>query len=274
MDSFDIFGRLKNSDIVKNVFCYDNVASTNDIAKEAARNDIKDCCEFEGKECGSLFVAQTQSAGRGRRGRSWVSDAGGGVFMSLLLKPEIKPESVSMLTLVAAVALMRAINGVSGATCKIKWPNDIVLNNRKLSGILTEAAFNEGKTEYVVIGIGINVNIEEFPEDLSKTATSIKRELGVCCDKAEIIASFVHEFSRAYVIFLQTQDMTGLLAEYNEGLVNVDRYVRVLGGVTEAKEGIAVGIDKSGALLVKNNDGNLEHIVAGEVSVRGLYNYV
>ena len=151
--------------ICQNIKYFDETDSTNNQAKLAAEKDAQD---------GTLFVAECQTGGRGRRGRTWVSPAGSGIWMSLLLRPHISPESASMLTLVLAVAMVEAINEeVKDAKCYVKWPNDIVLNSKKISGTLTEMSAEMDAIHYVVIGIGINVNTTDFDESIKDMATSI-----------------------------------------------------------------------------------------------------
>lgn len=251
--------------ICQHIRYFEETDSTNNQAKLAAEKDAPD---------GTLFVAECQTGGRGRRGRTWVSPAGSGIWMSLLLRPDISPESASMLTLVLAVAMVEAINEeVSDAKCFVKWPNDIVVNNKKISGTLTEMSAEMERIHYVVIGIGINVNTTDFDDSIKDMATSIYLETGKKVKRSNIIAAFSHSFKKYYEEFLKTQDLTFLIDRYNELLINKGRTVKAIYADKEII-GEALGINKKGELIIKTEDGSEMTIRAGEVSVRGLYGYV
>lgn len=246
------------------IYFYHEIGSTNDECKKLAE---------EGAKHGTLVVAEKQTKGKGRRGRSWESPKGTGIWMTLLLRPDIEPYNSSGLTLVTAMAINKAVQEITGLDAKIKWPNDIVVNGKKVTGILTEMSAQPEMINYIVIGIGINVNTEEFPEDIAKTASSLKIESGKTIKRSSIIALFGKYFEQYYAKYIKTQDMSFLIDEYNKELINVDRQIKVL-----AKEnsytGIAKGINRHGELIVETENKELKNVVAGEVSVRGLYGYV
>lgn len=241
--------------------------STNNQAKRLA---------MEGAEHGTLVVADRQTAGKGRLGRSWTSPAGTGIFMSLILKPAFKPEHASMLTLVAALATAKALEQETGLKPMIKWPNDLVVNKKKVTGILTEMSADVEHIDYVVVGIGINVNMTEFPEEIRETATSLRLEAGHEVDRASLITAFLKHFDEEYERFEKTEDLTLLQEEYNERLINREKEVRILdpahpdGGYN----GRALGINEAGGLLIERENHEIEAITSGEVSVRGVYGYV
>lgn len=245
------------------LFCFDEIDSTNTKAKELAE---------QGYPSGTLVVADRQIAGRGRRGRSWDSPAGIGIFMTLLLKPDINPNNESMLTLVTALATAQAISDVTGAEAKIKWPNDIVINGKKVCGILTEMSAQFDYINHIVIGIGINVHNESFPEEIRETASSLLLESGKRIHRADLIARFLERFEAGYAIFLQTEDLEGLMKDYNALLVNIQKQVRIL-DPKEPFEGKAIGITKRGELIVDTWESR-KLVSSGEVSVRGIYGYV
>lgn len=222
---------------------------------------------------GLLVVADKQEKGKGRRGRSWESDAGKNIFMTLLLRPAIQPEHVSMLTLVAALAVARAIREETGLPAMIKWPNDIVVNRKKAVGILTEMNPEKQAVGFVICGIGINVNQIGFPEEFLESATSLYLEKGERVLRAPLIAKCMECFEKYYAVFSRKETMSELLDEYNELLVNRDAGVRVLDPKGEYG-GTARGINNEGELLVEKEDGTMEKVYAGEVSVRGIYGYV
>jgi BirA family biotin operon repressor/biotin-[acetyl-CoA-carboxylase] ligase len=245
------------------LFCYDTIDSTNTKAKDLAE---------QGYPSGTLVVSDQQVAGKGRRGRSWESPSGFGIFMTLLLKPEINPNNASMLTLVAALATAKAISDITEADARIKWPNDIVINGRKICGILTEMSAQFDYINHIVIGIGINVHNETFPEEISQTASSLLLECGRRFHRASLIARFLECFEKDYAVFLETEDLEGLMKEYNALLVNTQKQVRVL-DPKEPFEGKAIGITKKGELIVDTWESR-KLVSSGEVSVRGIYGYV
>lgn len=245
------------------IFCYPVLDSTNTKAKQLAE---------EGYPAGTLVVAEKQDAGRGRRGRNWESVEGAGIFMTLLLKPEINPNNASMLTLVAALAVSGAITKCTGRPAGIKWPNDIVMNGKKVCGILTEMSAQVDYINHVVVGIGINVHNEGFPEEISHMATSLYLETGKHYERAVLIEEVLEQFEKYYEVFLETEDLTGLVKEYNSHLVNMRQHVRVL-DPKEPFEGRAMGITPRGELIVDTWESR-RLVSAGEVSVRGTYGYV
>ena len=246
------------------VIYYDEVDSTNLRIKQLGD---------EGAPHGTLAVADMQKAGRGRRGRSWVSPPGCSIYFSLLLRPEIPPVKAPMLTLVMAYSVAEAIHKCTGLDVQIKWPNDIVVNGRKMVGILTEMSTEIDYINHVVIGVGINVNMEHFSDEIAQTATSIRIETGEKVKRAPIIAEIMRQFEKDYELFVRTEDLSGIFEAYNALLVNCDRDVRIISG-EEERQAHAFGINELGELLVRYEDGSEEAVYAGEVSVRGIYGYV
>ena len=222
---------------------------------------------------GTLVVSDRQDGGKGRRGRSWASPSGVGIWMSLILRPEIAPSSASMLTLAAALAVREGIQEETGLSPLIKWPNDLVLNGKKICGILTEMSTELMEIQYVITGIGINVNQREFPSEIRDTATSLSLEAGRCSRRRSLIAAILKAFEKDYTAFLKTGDLSLLLEEYNACLVNRGKEVCILDPSGEYRA-VAEGIDESGSLLVTLPDGTRREIISGEVSVRGIYGYV
>ena len=225
----------------------------------------------EGAPEGTLAVAEFQSAGRGRLGRSWEVPEGTSVMMSILLRPEFEPQYAPTLTLVMGMAVAKAVKNL-GFDVSIKWPNDVVVSHKKICGILTEMGVRDGKIDYAVIGVGINVNIREFPEEMADKATSLYLEAGQEFDRSRIPGLVMEAFEEYYEKFAATCDLSGLKDEYESILANYNQPVRVL--AKEPYEGIARGITDGGELLVEKADGTMAIVSAGEVSVRGLYSYV
>lgn len=250
--------------VAKEVLYFDTIDSTNTKAQELAE---------KGYPSGTLVVADKQDSGKGRRGRSWVSPSGTGIFMTLMIKPDINPNNASMLTLVAALAVAKAITSVTGEEAMIKWPNDIVVNGKKVCGILTEMNAQFDYINNIVVGIGINVHNESFPEEISQMASSLMIEAGgKRFHRAQIIAETMSYFEQYYDTFLKTQDLSALVREYDELLVNRNKSVRVL-DPKEPFDGKAMGITPKGELIVDTWESR-KLVSSGEVSVRGIYGYV
>lgn len=244
---------------------YKETDSTNLRAKEAGN---------EGVSQDTLFIADKQTAGVGRRGRSWESPEGENIYMSLLLKPEMEPSKAPMLTLLMAVAVAEGMKKVCGnSEIQIKWPNDIIINKKKVCGILTEMALDGTVIKYVVIGVGINVNQKAFVPELRDKATSLWLEFSKEFDRESIISNVLEEFYKYYDGFLRVGDLSYLQETYNQMLVNrgTEVVIHEPGNEYSAR---AIGINDTGELIVEMQDGSRQKIFAGEVSVRGVYGYV
>ena len=246
---------------------YESVDSTNDRIKQRAR---------EGENQGLIISAGEQTAGKGRVGRKWESPSGESVDTSILLRPEdISLESVPTVTVVAAMAVRDALERLYGLKGQIKWPNDIVIGGKKICGILTEMELKDGKVWYVVVGIGVNVHNQSFPDEIAYKATSVDLELekttGNTGHRKELTRELWNSFKKYYNIFVETGDMSGLKEEYERHLANLGNRVRI--EASEASyEATALGINNKGELLIEV-DGEQRTIRTGEVSVRGIYGY-
>ena len=266
----DIESMLLEQGCCKKVECHQQIDSTNTRAKQLAEL---------GEPEGTLVVADEQTAGKGRRGRSFLSELGGGTYFTLLLRPDVRPQEVSCITLLAAMAVAKGVRMVTEMEPQIKWPNDVILSGKKMCGILTETSSEMDYIHYVVVGIGVNANTKTFPEELRDKATSLYMESGEKVDRDWLTAAIVNSFSFYYEKYLQTKDLSRLLEEYDSMLVNKDREVQILFGMAEQadpdkiQQGIARGINADGALLVETEEG-IVPVVSGEVSVRGVYGYI
>ncbi len=242
----------------------EEVDSTNIWAKQLAK---------EGAPEGTLLLAERQTAGKGRRGRTWISPGGQSIYMSLILRPDIRPQQASMLTLVMGLSVVQACRDMLNLDAWIKWPNDMVVNGKKVCGILTEMSMSGSSIDSVIIGTGINVNQTGFSEEIAGTATSLAIEKGKEIDRKQVLDAVLEVFARNYELFLQTGDLQNLTETYNQVLINKGKEIRVLDPTGEYN-GISHGINEKGELLVTKEDGTCEAIYAGEVSVRGVYRYV
>lgn len=256
--------KLKTREIGKKIFYYDEIDSTNLEAKRH-RDDI------DGH--GLVFLAELQNQGRGRLGRSWLSEKEAGIWMSILLKPDFPAESASQVTILAALAAADAIRNVTNLDCQIKWPNDLVLNRRKVCGILTEMGASDSRIQYLVTGIGINVNTKAFPEELQEKASSLGIEGGQVYERECIVAELLNRFEFYYEEFCKNGNLKNIVNYYNSLLINKGKKVKIVENV-KTDIGEALGIDERGRLLVRMEQGQERAIVSGEVSVRGLYGYV
>lgn len=248
----------------KNIVYYEETDSTNLRIRKLGD---------QGAPHGTLAAADRQTSGRGRRGRTWDSPSGENIYMSILLRPQIMPERAPMLTLVMALSVAEAVRSSLGLEVQIKWPNDIISGGKKLVGILTEMNAQIDYIDYVTVGVGINVNQTEFPEELKSTASSLAIECGHPVKRALLVAAVMERLEENYEIFMRAEDLSGLMEKYSSMLVNRNRDVMIL-GAKENYRAYALGINRTGELLVRREDGTEEAIFAGEVSVRGVYGYV
>lgn len=241
---------------------YDNVIfnteidSTNEECKRQADNGCKS---------GLLVTCDNQTAGKGRLGRSWTGDSNKGLYMSMVLRPDIMPTEASQITLVAGIVLRRIIERFTNCTVQIKWPNDIIINGKKVAGILTEMSAEMEKVNYIVLGIGINVNTESYYGELKDKATSMFIETGSKFKRKDVINEFIQEFLPGYGIFCH-RGFDAFVEEYNKNCANVGKEVKTI-NVKNEIQGIAKGVNSKGELVIKTNSG-LARVFAGEVSLR------
>ncbi|MGI6107624.1 MAG: biotin--[acetyl-CoA-carboxylase] ligase [Lachnospiraceae bacterium] len=248
----------------KQLEVYDQIGSTNDRLREVGE---------AGAPEGTLIVANHQTAGKGRRGRVWQTPAGSALAFSLLLRPAIPPEKVSMLTLAAAVAVRRGIEKASGLSCRIKWPNDVVHSGKKICGILTELSAEMEQVRFCIVGIGINVTVRDFPGELRDKATSILTETGKTVSRSVLLNDILEAFEELYEAVERDQDLSSILPEYEANMAGINEKV-IIEDPKRQRQGTCLGITPLGAMKVRYDDGSGEDIISGEVSVRGLYRYI
>jgi BirA family biotin operon repressor/biotin-[acetyl-CoA-carboxylase] ligase len=233
---------------------FETLASTNDLAKELGAR---------GAPQGTLVVAEAQTRGRGRLGRHWDSPAVAGLYVSLLLRPPLPPGELPQITLTTAVAVVRALRRATGLTPGIKWPNDLLLNGRKMGGILTEMESESDQIRHLVVGLGLNVNNIRFPAELKTTATSLALEAGRPFSRLEILKAWLEEFEDLYDRFLARQ-FPAILAEWQTYAVTLGQEVRVRQGAVEIC-GKALKVAADGALLVQTLTGEIVKVTSGEI---------
>jgi len=260
----EILEGLKTKEVGKNIAYYDVIDSTNKQAKIEAMG---------GADHGTIVVAEQQQSGKGRRGRWWSSPYGKGIWLSMILRCNIEPSKASMITLVAGLAVCNVVKEITALDAKIKWPNDIVVNGKKVCGILTEMSMEISEIDYIVVGIGINVNTDEFDTEILDMATSLKKEAGKAFSRKQLLQNILLEFEKLYDIFMKTGDLTNLIEKYNERSINMGKYVKVING-NNVLVGKVENIDKEGQLIIITDNNEKHVIISGEVSVRGLYGYV
>ncbi|WP_304507048.1 biotin--[acetyl-CoA-carboxylase] ligase [Anaerotignum sp.] len=242
------------------IFFYKITDTTNGCLRAAA---------VEGAPEGTIAVAEQMTAGRGRRGRHWEAPAGSGIWMSILLRPTIFPSEASVLTLLAGLAVCQALEEETGLSPQIKWPNDILLNGKKLVGILTEMDCEMQETHFVIVGIGINVNTAEFPEGVNDVATSLYLESGRTFSRKNILQRVLLNFENLYEAFISSHSgFAPFLSRYKEKCSTLNQEVRVIGKETFFAQ--AVDITPEGELVViRKDNGKQEIVFSGEVSIRG-----
>ncbi len=248
------------SELFKEIIHYSEVKSTNDVAMDLAE---------QGAEGGTVIVADTQIEGRGRAGRTWSSPVGG-LWFTMILRPDIEPVYAHQITFVASVAVTTAIENFRGLQARIKWPNDILLGDKKVGGILLEVATSGRKIEYLVIGIGLNLTVDphHFPPDVSNIATSIASNLrpGTRISRDDMLRSILREFE-VYYQLLKQKGFRHIIRKW-KGMSNiVGCEVRIDDPPNEPMEGKVVDIDTSGALLIKTSKNAVLRVVSGTVTI-------
>ena len=249
---------LRRAQIGKRIISFDSISSTNDVAwKEAEKGAAE----------GTVVVAEEQTAGRGRLSRRWHSPVGLGVWMSVVLRPEVRPETAPGLTLCASVAIANAIRSLYPMRVSLKWPNDIMMRGRKLCGILTEMKVARGKVDFVVCGIGMNVNQtpEDFPCDIREKATSILIATVKMADRTRLLVATLEHFEKQYRKFC-LEGIASCLGEWRSMCPLFGKRVRIKGRL-EAVEGIFFNIDDNGALVLRLDSGIHRGFMAGDVEL-------
>lgn len=245
--------------IGRDIRVFQETTSTNDVVDKLGRDGVKE---------GVVVFAESQTKGRGRLGRSWVSLEGKGLWFSVLLRPPLAPQAATQITVASGVALARALTGATGVQCEIKWPNDILVHDRKLCGILTEMTAELDKIKYVILGVGVNVNFDaaDFPPDLRKIATSLKIEAKRPVNRSELAAEILRHLDREYGRVVRG-DFESVANDWEAACTTIGREVEITMG-SRVVHGRAESLDSEGALLVRTQHGRLERIIGGDVTLR------
>lgn len=247
----NIFGRC-------HYFYYQETDSTNNRARALAS---------EGYPEGTVVVAEKQTAGRGRRGRSWYSPDNQGIYVSMILRPVLPLKEISRISLLTAVAVAETLQTELNLPARIKWPNDILINNRKICGILSEVVTDSDGIEYIVIGIGININnqLQEFPGDLRTAATSVRTESQCPCSRIKILQELLASFEKHYLNLLKDH-FTETLEKGRSLSLAIGQKLR-LDTINGFIEGQAIDIDDNGFLLLRDQSGIIHTVMSGEITV-------
>lgn len=257
----NIYHNLKTDIMGRNIIHLECVDSTNDYLKKIG-NDVQE---------GTVVISEEQTKGKGRLGRNWQSKSGEGIWMSIILKPNIMPYKAPFITLIAGAAIVKALNALK-TPVEIKWPNDIVINNKKISGILTELSAEIERINHVVVGIGMNVKSLDFDKGLEEKATSLYKE-SYFLSRVEIVSQILYEFEKLYKDYIENnnkEEIIRICKEYS-AIINKDVYI-IKGDEKELVK--CIDISHEGNLIVRDRNNNIQEILSGEVSIRGVKGYV
>jgi len=255
----DLLARLGPVKVIgRDIQVFQETTSTNDVIEKLARDGVRE---------GAVVFAESQTKGRGRLGRVWMSPARKGLWFSILLRPEMRPQAATQLTIASATALRRAIISVTGVVPEIKWPNDLLIGGKKVAGILTEMSAEVDRVRHIILGIGVDVNLAaaEFPVELRKIATSLRIEAGEEISRAELATAILHELDVDYAR-IGGGKFSQLADEWEAGCATIGQNVSVQSGVQRIR-GRAEALDDDGALLVRTEHGHLERVIGGDVTL-------
>jgi BirA family biotin operon repressor/biotin-[acetyl-CoA-carboxylase] ligase len=255
----DLLGRLGRTKVIgRDIRVFEQTTSTNDVIEKLARDGVRE---------GVVVFAESQTRGRGRLGRKWISPGRKGLWFSVLLRPDLRPQETTQMTVASATALRRAIEAVTGLQLEIKWPNDILIRGKKVAGILTELSAELDRVRHVILGIGVDVNLSagEFPAELRKLATSLRIETGRVISRAELATRILRELDADYARicgggFAKVAD------EWEAHCKTIGRDVAIQIGERRIR-GRAESLDDDGALLLRTEHGHLERVIGGDVTL-------
>lgn len=255
----EISKELNTVCIGKDIYVYHEVSSTNTIAKFLS---------MQNNENGTVVISEKQTKGKGRTGKDWESPLGG-IWLSIIMKPNVDQSKFPLITLATGVAVAKTLEKISVENPKIKWPNDIMINGKKVCGILTESVTKSNKIENVIIGVGIDVNLEtsQFPNELKEITTTLKEELEKECDENLIIKIFLEEFEKISELF-NNENYEHILNDWRKRSYTIGKIVEVRKPFNTSFDAYVVGINEEGALIVEKNDGTLVKVISGECIIK------
>ena len=255
----EISENLNTKYIGKELYVFKEVSSTNTVARFLSMNNIAD---------GSVIISEKQTAARGRSGKAWESPLGG-VWLSIVLNPHVDYSKLPLITLATGVAVAKTLERIGIENPEIKWPNDIIINDKKVCGILTEAVTKFNTIESVIIGVGIdaNLDIEQFPEELKAGTTTLEKELGRKGSENLLIKIFLEEFEEISELF-DHEGFEEILKEWRKRSYSIGKIVEVREPFNKTYDAYVLGISREGALVVEKIDGTLEKVISGECIIK------
>jgi BirA family biotin operon repressor/biotin-[acetyl-CoA-carboxylase] ligase len=255
----DLISRLGEAKVIgRDIRVFRETPSTNDLIDKCARDGLKE---------GIVIFSESQSKGRGRLGRKWISPAKKGLWFSILLRPPLRPQETTQLTVLSATALRRAIEMQTGLRIEIKWPNDILVREKKVAGILTELYAELDRVNYVILGIGVNVNLaaSDFTPEVRKVATSLQIEMGKPVSRPELAVNILRELEQDYTR-LRDGDFAQVADEWERHCTTIGQEIVIRAGEGRLR-GVAESLGDDGALLLRSEHGHLERVMGGDVTV-------
>lgn len=259
--TFDFSGLLKSGVTLKH---FDSVDSTNEVAKRLAA---------KGEANKTVVVSEEQTAGKGRLNRDWVSKKGANLMFSILLRPDFRPQDASKVPIIAAVAVAQSLRNFAKLDAKVKWPNDVLVDGKKLCGIRCEMASDFDRIEYLVVGIGVNVNQVVFPRDIAEKATSVRGETNRTISRPQLLLSILTDFFDVYTKTFEEGKFDDVIVDYTKMSILFQEMVTVHAGDRET-HGKCIGFDRDGCLVMQNEQNRRIRVIAGDVSVRSEKTYV
>ena len=264
IDDKDIINKMEISSILetkflgKNLIYLDSTNSTNEILKLEAENNVPD---------GTVIISNMQTKGKGRMGREWNSEKNVGIYLSILLKPNIDPRKSPIITLLAGISVCEACREITELDIKLKWPNDIIYKNKKISGILTEMNSEIQSINYIIVGIGVNVNNSKFPNNIENIATSLSKESGKKIKRKILIAKILKNFENYYIEYIKDCNFLKFINKYKYLCDTINKEINVI-SIDKKYEATAINISENGELIIQRNNGKIEKIFSGEISIR------
>ena len=255
----EILDGLNTKTIGKELYLFKEVMSTNTVAKFLSENDVNN---------GTVIISEKQSGAKGRLGKSWESPLGG-IWLSLVVKPNVDHSKIPMITLATGVAVVKTLERIGIENAEIKWPNDVMINDKKVCGILTEAITKFNSIESVIIGVGIDANfdVNVLSKELQEGTTTLDIELGHRVNENEIIRFFLEEFERIGILF-EEGGFERILKEWRKYSYSIGKIVEVREPFSKSYDGYVLGISREGALVVEKIDGTLEKVISGECIIK------